>query len=173
MRALQALAGLGALALCVTTTALATSLGGAPVDMPYTMTVRVIDDSKGVYQVEVDNGNPYKYVNSYVWTPPGGMTITKILSSVGGTCVLAGNANTVSCVGAAAPPGDLGTIGAGIVVTFTATGNEPTFVKTSYGGYFIHYGVIGSVQVHEGGFADLPLCKKGHTSTASSPCAKP
>jgi hypothetical protein len=57
-----------------------------------------------------------------------------------------------------------------MIVDFTATGLQPTFVPTSYGGYFIHYGVLGSVEVETGSFADLPLCKKGETSTRTNPC---
>ena len=60
----------------------------------------------------------------------------------------------------------------GFLVTFAASGNQPTFVTTANGGYSIHYGVLGSIQVHLGGLSDLPLRKKDHPSTSSQPGAK-
>src|SRR5438874_7561668 len=58
------------------------------VDEPYAMTVRVLDESAGKYQVEVANANPTKFVASFNWTPPSGMNVTSITSSVGGRCHL-------------------------------------------------------------------------------------
>lgn len=171
MRALKALV-FAAVALSVSIPALAAS---PPIDiqLPYTMTVRVLNDSAGLYQVEVDDTNPLKSITSFVWTPPGGMEIKSIVSTIGGTCRLSGADNTVACAGDAAPPGGFGNVGGSMLVTFVATGNQPTWVPTSYGGYYIHYGVIGSVSVHEvAGLGDLPLCKKGQTSTRAHPCAE-
>ena len=58
------------------------------------------------------------------------------------------------------------TTGGSIIVNFTATGRQPTWT----GSYWIHYGVIGSVQVQQSTFSDLPLCKKGQKSSTAHPC---
>jgi hypothetical protein len=136
------------------------------VDSPYTMTIRVLDESAGKYQVEIANENPTKFVSSFNWTPPSGMTVTSITSSVGGRCHLTGD-GIVVCTGAAGPANSATTMGGSILVNFTATGRQPTWT----GSYWIHYGVIGSVQVQESAFNDLPLCKKGQKSSAAHPCA--
>jgi hypothetical protein len=136
------------------------------VDSPYTMTIRVLDESAGKYQVEIDNENPTKFVSSFNWTPPSGMTVVAVTSSVGGRCHLTGD-GIVVCTGAALPASSTTTMGGSILVNFTATGRQPTWT----GSYWIHYGVIGSVQVQESTFSDLPLCKKGQKSSAAHACA--
>jgi hypothetical protein len=136
------------------------------VDAPYAMTIRVLDDSAGKYQVEIENENPTKFVSSFNWTPPSGMTVTSITSSVGGRCRLTGD-GIVICTGAAGPAHSVTTMGGSIIVNFTATGRQPTWT----GSYWIHYGVVGSVQVQTSTFSDLPVCKKGQTNTAAHPCA--
>jgi hypothetical protein len=145
---------------------------GVHVSVPYMMTVRVLDEDRGSYQVEVDNTNPFRFINSYTWTPPPGLTITKITSTVGGECRLSTEDGTVTCKGEAAGPSDYGQVGQAMIVNFTASGLRPKWIATSYGGYYISAGVIGSVQVTEGTFSDLPLCKKGQTSTKQKPCTK-
>jgi hypothetical protein len=137
------------------------------VDEPYAMVVRVLDESAGKYQVEIENENPTLFVSSFNWIPPSGMTVTAITSSIGGRCHLTGDGFVV-CTGLASPANSATTMGGDIIVNFTATGRQPTWT----GSYWIHYGVIGSVQVQESTFSDLPVCKKSHTSTAAHPCAK-
>jgi hypothetical protein len=136
------------------------------VDEPYAMTIRVLDESAGKYQVEIDNANPLKFVSSFNWTPPSGMNVTSITSSIGGRCHLTGD-GVVVCTGAAAPANSVTTMGGEIIVNFIATGRQPTWT----GSYWIHYGVIGSVQVQQSTFSDLPACKKGQRSTRAHPCA--
>ena len=58
------------------------------VDEPYSMVIRVLDESAGKYQVEIENSNPLKFVSSFNWTPPSGMTVTAVTSSIGGKCHL-------------------------------------------------------------------------------------
>ena len=169
MRILTSLAVVGALALSLGASAYA----GEPVHVspPYMVTVRILDENAGAYQVEVDNMNPYRFITGYAWTAPPGMTIVKITGTIGGTCLLQGS-GTVTCTGSAAGPQHGSDVGESIVVNFTATGEAPEFISTSYGGYYIHFGVIGSVAVQSSAsFGDLPLCKKGQKSTRARPCS--
>jgi len=133
---------------------------------PYAMVIRVLDDSTGKYQVEIDNSNPTRFVSSFDWTPPSGMTVTAVTGSVGGTCNLTSD-NIIVCKGLAAPPKSATGMGGAIIVNFTATGRQPQWT----GSYWIHFGVVGSVQVQTSTFSDLPVCKKGQTSTNAKPCA--
>src|SRR5207237_6629424 len=134
-----------AIALCVGVTASASS---PKVNMPYAMVVRIIDEPTGKYQVEVENTNPTRYINSFNWTPPLGLTISAITSTIGGKCRLSSD-GTINCTGEAAPPVcDSGEcVGESMIVNFTAAGGQPSFVTTSYGGYWIHRGVVGAVVV--------------------------
>jgi hypothetical protein len=164
VRTLQLLALAGTLGLFVVGTAVAAT---PRVVLPYAMTVRILDESSGTYQVEVDNTNPARYITGFHWTPPGGLTIVTITSTVGGKCRLPGD-GTIACTGEAAPPVGGQVNGASMIVDFRATGLEPKWMGT----YWTHYGVIGAVQVTTGGFSDLPLCKKSQTSTRAHPCAR-
>jgi hypothetical protein len=139
------------------------------VDTPYAMTLRVLDDVAGKYAVEVDNTNPTRLITGFNWTPPAGLTITKVTSTVGGKCELAAQ-GIISCKGGgAAGPTSAEGVGASMLVYFNATGLRPTWT----GSMWIHYGVLGSVQVQTSTFSDVPACKKGETSTKNQPCAKP
>ena len=169
MRALPRLVVAGIVTLCLGASAYAAN-PQIHIRVPYMMTVRILDEAAGSYQVEVDNTNPFKFIDKYVWTPPPGMTIVKITSTIGATCHLPAD-GTVVCTGQAAGPGGIGEVGSGMIVDFTASGNQPKFVSTSYGGYYIHYGVIGTVAVTEGTFSDVPLCTKGQASTKTKPCS--
>lgn len=142
------------------------------VNVPYVMTVRILDEIAGKYQVEFDNTNPAKLIDDFKWTPPGGMTISAINSTTGGRCLIL--EGIIECKGQWRPAScDSGEcIGGSMKVDFTATGKQPTFVQTSYGGYWNHYGVIGTIVVHTATFSDLPLCKKGQKSTRAHPCTK-
>ena len=168
MRSLTPFVVVGALALFLGASAYASN---APVTPPYMMSVRILDENAGAYQIEVDNMNPYRFITRYVWTAPPGMSIVKITSTSGGKCLLEGS-GTVSCNGSAAGPKHGSEIGESILVNFTATGETPQFIPTSYGGYYLHFGVIGSVAVQTStNFGDLPLCKKGKKSTKAQACS--
>jgi hypothetical protein len=135
------------------------------VDMPYSMTVRILDDQAGKYQVEVDNTNPTRFISSFNWSPPSGMNVVSIISAIGGRCRLSTD-GIITCTGLAAPPSTADGVGAALIVDFTATGRQPTYAN----GYWIHYGVVGSVQIQTSKFNDVPICKKGQKSTAAHPC---
>ena len=128
------------------------------------MTIRVLDDHAGKYQVEIDNANPLKVVSSFRWTPPGGMNVTSITGSFGGRCQL--DTGAIVCKGGAAPAESMTGLGGHIIVNFVATGRQPTWM----GSYWIHWGVLGSVQVKQSTFSDLPVCKKGQKSSKAHPC---
>jgi hypothetical protein len=110
------------------------------------------------------------------------MTITAITSTEGGHCSLV--SGNISCRGGKdgiAPPKCTCLSGGSMTINFTATGNEPVF----NGQYWTYFGIIGSytqitsmtpVPYHIPSFlptttADLPLCKKGQTSTPTNPCS--
>jgi hypothetical protein len=134
------------------------------------------------YQLEIENTSGIGYINTFNWVPPANMTITAITSTSGGRCALV--SGHIACKGGEkgiAPPKCTCLAGGVMVVNFTATGNEPTF----NGQYWTYYGIVGSytqitsmtpVPYHIPSFlpttaADLPLCKKGQTSTAANPCS--
>ena len=139
---------------------------GPRIDFPYAMVLRILDEPAGKYQVEIENGNPTRFVSSFNWTPPSGLNVTAVTGSIGGICRLTGD-GIIVCKGLAPPPDSMTSVGGSIIVNFTATGRQPTWT----GSYWIHYGVIGSVQVQMTRFNDLPLCPKGHQSTKAHPCA--
>jgi hypothetical protein len=138
-------------------------------DIPFNFTVRVL--STDSYQVEVDNTNPTKFIKSFDWAPPSGVTVTKITSTSGGTCTLDGNGG-ITCKGTIYPP-DCQCAGGGMIVDFSAKGREPTFAN----GYWTYYGFVGGVTVtgtapaKSTAFSDLPVCGKGKKSTKAHPCA--
>jgi hypothetical protein len=168
MRRLMLLSLFAVAALVTSAPAISAAPPAIRVDVPYAMTVRVLDESAGKYQVDISNANPEKFVSAFNWTPPGGMTVTSIDNAIGGRCHLTSD-GIVSCTGAALPARSATGMGGDIIVDFTATGRQPTWT----GSYWIHYGVIGSVQVTQSTFSDLPVCKKGQTSSGAHPCAKP
>jgi hypothetical protein len=148
-----------------------TANAGKPVDQYYVMTVH--DLGNGHWELSVFNTNPNaKFIGTYWWIPPVGMKITALQGVKGGKCTLGGN--SLSCKGNVAPPNCNTCIGASMTMDFTAQGDEPTFVKTSYGGYYINYGVLGILNVTSlNSFSDLPTCAKGHVSTKAKPCQAP
>ena len=134
------------------------------------------------YQLEIENTSGIGYINTFNWVPPTNMTITAITSTEGGRCALI--SGHISCRGGQkgiAPPKCTCLAGGSMLVNFTATGNEPMF----NGQYWTYYGIVGSytqitsmtpVPYHIPSFlptttADLPLCKKGQTSTPANPCS--
>ncbi|MDX6511436.1 MAG: hypothetical protein QOE36_940 [Gaiellaceae bacterium] len=134
--------------------------------MPFAMTVRIIDEQAGKYQVEIDNTHPTRFVSSFNWTPPAGMHVTRLTSAYGGKCRLSTD-GIITCTGLAAPPTSAQGVGEGLIINFVADGRQPTFEN----GYWIHYGVVGAVQVTTSKFSDLPVCKKGQKNTSAHPCA--
>jgi hypothetical protein len=167
---LLALAGVGALLLLSIFSVGAeardaTSLNG----VPYVMVVRII--STDHYQVEVQNTNPQSFIKSFEWFPPGGLTVTAVTGSQGGTCKLDGLGG-ISCSGKALPSTCDGCVGSSMTVNFTAKGLEPTYAN----GFWTYYGVVGGVQVtgtipiQKPTFSDLPTCAKGKKSTPSHLC---
>jgi hypothetical protein len=149
---------------------------------------RFLDPSAGKYQVEVQNTSGIGYINSFNWIPPANMTITAITSTEGGHCKLApapaGVNLMISCTGGSkgiAPPKCTCEVGGVLSVNFLAkTDHPPTF----NGSYWTYYGIVGAytkitqmtpVPYHIPSFVptpnqDLPICKKGQTSTTSKPC---
>ena len=135
--------------------------------------------SPGVYQLDVQNTSGIGYINQFTWVPPLNLTVIAITSSEGGRCALVGG--SIQCNGKVAPPNCTCLPGGDLTVTFTAKGLDPVFAN----GYWNYYGIVGAylqiqrmtpVPYHipsaipKGGL-DLPLCKKGQTSTKANPCA--
>jgi hypothetical protein len=135
--------------------------------------------SPGTYELDVQNTSGIGYINQFTWVPPVNLTVTAITSSEGGRCALVGG--DIQCNGKIAPPKCTCLAGGDLTVKFTAKGLEPTFAN----GYWTYYGIVGAyLQIQQmtpvpyhipsslptvG--ADLPLCKKGQTSTKAHPCA--
>jgi hypothetical protein len=157
------------LAAIVTLAFAATATATSPpsrISSPYAMVVRILDESAGKYEVEIQNMNPTRFVSSFNWKPPAGLKITQITGATGGRCLLLYD-GTITCKGMAEPPkSDLG-VGASMIVDFTANGHEPIWT----GSFWIHYGLVGTVKVEMSTFSDLPLCKKGQQTTKTHPCA--
>jgi hypothetical protein len=139
-------------------------------NIPFNFTVRVLATDR--YQVEVDNTNPTKFIKSFDWAPPSGVSVTKVTSVEGGQCSLDGNGG-IQCKGTIYPP-SCSCAGGGMIVNFSATGREPTFAN----GYWTYYGVVGGVTitgtspVTASSFSDVATCKKGQKSTKAHPCTK-
>ena len=131
----------------------------------------------GTYQLDVQNTSGIGYINQFTWVPPGNLTVTAVKSSEGGRCALVGG--SIQCNGKVAPPTCTCLAGGDLVVTFTASGLDPTFAN----GYWTYYGIVGAfLQIQQmtpvpyhipsalPSGADLPLCKKGVKPTKSNPC---
>jgi hypothetical protein len=133
--------------------------------------------SPGVYQLDVQNTSGIGYINQFTWVPPANLTITGIMSSEGGKCIVVGG--SIQCNGKVAPPVCTCLAGGDLVVTFSAKGLDPTFAN----GYWTYYGIVGAyLQIQQmtpvpyhipsalPTGADLPVCKKGQKPTKSNPC---
>jgi hypothetical protein len=132
----------------------------------------------GTYQLDVQNTSGIGYINQFTWVPPANLTVTAVTSSEGGKCTLVGG--SIQCNGKVAPPSCTCLAGGDLTVTFTAKGLDPTFAN----GYWTYYGIVGAylqiqqmtpVPYHIPSVLpklglDLPLCKKGQTSTKARPC---
>jgi hypothetical protein len=133
--------------------------------------------SPGTYELDVQNTSGIGYINEFTWVPPASLTVTAIESAQGGKCQLVGG--NIQCNGKLPPPNCTCLAGGDLVVTFTATGLEPTFAN----GYWSYYGMVGAyLQIQQmtpvpyhipsskPSGLDLPLCKKGQKSSKSNPC---
>jgi hypothetical protein len=101
-----------------------------------------------------------------------------VTSTQGGRCALVGGA--IQCTGKVAPPKCTCMAGGELVVTFTAKGLEPQTIN----GVTTWFGMVGAyLQIQQmtpvpyhipsslpSDSVDLPLCKKGQTSTKAHPC---
>ena len=92
-----------------------------------------------MYQLDVQNTSGIGYINQFTWVPPTSLTITAVTSTEGGHCSLVGG--SIQCNGKIAPPTCTCLAGGDIVVTFRATGLEPTF----NGQYWTYYGIVGAL----------------------------
>lgn len=135
------------------------------------------------YELLIQNTSGIGFINSFQWVPPPGMTITKITGESTGSCKLAND--VIACSATLKPPKCTCRPGGSMTIDFKATGRDPT----TQDGHTLTLGVVGSflriqkvtpVPYHIpswiGGVPkpqpDLPLCKKGQTSTKAHPCAK-
>lgn len=140
-----------------------------PPEQTYAVTVTQVDNH-GKWEIAVYNTNPKGFISTFWWIPPIGMTVNAVTSVKGGTCVLA--KQVINCKGNIAPPSCNTCIGDKLTADFNATGDTGTFVNTSYGGYWIHYGVRGFVYITSvTPFSDLAKCKQGQVSTKAKPCS--
>jgi hypothetical protein len=166
---------LGAVALAALTAALwpvsAVAAKTKQVNVQADMTLQRIDDE--TWQLYVENASRNAVAISWItWTAPVGLKVEQITNSSGGTCRLAGGG--FECRTQLAPPSCPTCEGEGLTVNFKGTGFDGRYVKTSYGGYWVQQGWRpgGAAIIATPGFADVPICKKGQTSTKAKPCAK-
>jgi len=128
---------LGASATLGSSVARAVALGAAPSpEDAATTTIRWL--SPGKYQLEVGNTSDIGFIDTFLWVPPPGMTITAITSSEAARCALAGG--QISCTTRLAPPACTCETGGTMTVNFTAVGIQPTYAN----GYWTSYGVEGA-----------------------------
>jgi hypothetical protein len=139
------------------------------------VTLRSLDG--GRYELDIENPNLTHFLSGFEWSPPAGMSITSLSSVIGGKCKL--GEGKITCSGRVFPPACTHCAGGTLAVVFKATGFEPKFVKTSYGGYYVSEGwsagaldVTKMTPLPKPTFDDLPYCEKGHVSTKAHPCAK-
>jgi hypothetical protein len=100
-----------------------------------------INPMAGDYELLIYNTSGVGYINSVNWLPPQGMTVTAITGQSGGTCTL--DSGDISCTAngqGLAPPKCTCETGGVMTVSFTASGDQPTF----NGSWWTYYGVVGS-----------------------------
>ena len=67
--------------------------------------ITVLDQSKGLYQLLIQNTSGIGFINTFNWVPPAGFTVTAVTSSEGGRCTVSNG--DISCTGGGkgiAPP---------------------------------------------------------------------
>jgi hypothetical protein len=103
--------------------------------------IRYLDPSAGTYQLVIYNTSAIGYINSVNWLPPAGLTVTAITGVTGGSCTL--DAGDISCTAngsGLAPPKCTCETGGTMTVSFTASGDEPTW----NGSWWTYHGLVGS-----------------------------
>jgi hypothetical protein len=132
---------------------------------------------QGRYRLLVQNGSDVGFVNSFVWTPPAGVTVRSVTASSTGSCELSGR--VISCRATLRPPKCTCRPGGQMTIDFSA--DAPTGRKaTNYGlaGGFVRirdltpvpYLIPSSVEQRTSPYADLPVCAAGSESTKDAPC---
>ena len=142
--------------------------------------LRYLSPKAGKYELEVDNTSGTGYINSFIWSSPGKLQITRITRVVGGSCHMA--SKTITCTGAKggiAPPTCSCRPGGAMIVDFTATGYAPTCTAQycTYVGIPTDLVITGMTPVpnpipsYNAGQPDgEPLCDPGTQPTAEHPC---
>src|SRR5262249_53070494 len=99
----------------------------------------------GHYRLTIGNTSGIGSINAFRWSPPNGLTITKLTSATGAKCTL--QAGATSSTGSLAPPQCLRRSEGGVVtLNFTASGLKAT---TSNGHPVIQALSAGNVRVTE------------------------
>ena len=102
--------------------------------------LRYLNPMAGTFELYIYNTSAIGYINTINWLPPNGMTVTAITGSSGGSCTL--DAGDISCTAngqGIAPPKCTCEHGGVMTVSFTATGDQPTY----NGSWWIYHGVVG------------------------------
>jgi hypothetical protein len=172
-----AVAGLAAVAA----QAAATAEGSPPQNVSpskrFTVTLRWVGPGSSggnEWELDVENTNTGRYINSFRWSPPAGLEIKAVTGAEGGHCSLAGG--DVACAGNIAPEACMSCEGGTMTIHFTGNGFDPVWIKTDWGGYWFDQGwTPGTTTVTSTSalFGDLPVCGKGQVATKRKPCAKP
>ncbi len=131
---------------------------------PFTVTMRVI--AQGRYRIGVTNTPSTGDFRYFAWLLADGMTLTRIVSTRGGSC--GPSSGMISCTRKLAPRG-CGCAQRDLIVDFTASGREPVRAK---GGYWIHFGLVSPYLDVPSIFNDVPICDVGEKSTSAHPCVK-
>ncbi len=99
-----------------------------------------INPMAGQFELDIYNTSAIGYINTVNWLPPAGMTVTAITATSGDTCTI--DSGDISCTAdgvGLAPPKCTCETGGEMTVSFTATGDAPTF----NGSWWTYYGVVG------------------------------
>jgi hypothetical protein len=133
----------------------------------------------GRYQLRITNTTEIGFINSFTWVAPSQFTITHVTASSRGSCRLDGG--NIVCDGQAIPPPKCTCLPGGtMTIAFTArvpaaAAKAANQQRGVVGGYLrlqhmtpVPY-LIPSYQGAKGNI-DLPICKRGQSSTNASPC---
>ena len=133
--------------------------------------------SPGIYELDVQNTSGIGYINVFTWTPPPAMTVTAVTKTVGGKCSLTGG--YIQCSGKIPPP------------KCTCSGRRGPHRHLHREGprADVRERVLDVLRDRRRGlqirqmtpvpyhipsalpqFSDVPVCKKGQTSTKAKPC---
>jgi hypothetical protein len=131
----------------------------------------------GHYQLRITNTTEIGFINSFTWVAPSQLKITRVTGSSRGNCRL--DSGNILCDGQAIPPPKCTCLpGGSMTIAFTARAAKETAANQQrgvVGGYLrlqhmtpVPY-LIPSYQGAKGNI-DLPLCKRGQSSTNDHPC---